>query len=351
MTVAILTDDQYMDHDYSAHPENAERLRAIKAALERSPLRSRLAVVEPRPATDEELLAAHTPAQIQAVSRAAAAGRAWLDVDTYVRPASYDVARLAAGAVVRATEAVLGGEASSAFALVRPPGHHATRARAMGFCLFNNVAVAAYAALNRMGLERVAIIDWDVHHGNGTQDIFWEDGRVLYCSTHGYGRGFYPGTGAAEEIGVGAGHGTTLNVPLPFGAGDEALGAAFEQVIIPALRRFNPQLILISAGYDAHWADPLGSLTVSLSGYAHIAAMVYNLAQECCEGRIVCALEGGYNTQALASCVLATLQVLTGEEGEVSDPFGAAPAGRSPSVEGILATIRRSHPLLTAGSE
>ncbi|GAC1648198.1 MAG: hypothetical protein NVS4B8_21220 [Herpetosiphon sp.] len=258
-------------------------------------------------------------------------------------PDSWNAALIASGSVIAATNAVVRGEAGNAFAVVRPPGHHATATRAMGFCLINNVAVAAHFALRELGLQRIAIIDWDVHHGNGTQDIFYRDPRVLYCSTHNYP--YYPGTGHWQEMGADIGGGTTLNVPLPPGTGEAAFLRAYDTVIIPAVRRFKPDLILVSAGYDAHWADPLGAMLVSTTGYAEVASRVYNLAAQICSGRLVCALEGGYDPQALAECIIATLQVLRGRPDLVHDGLGPQ-RGQTQSIDRMFEALQAQHPLL-----
>ena len=226
--------------------------------------------------------------------------------DTVISPGSYDAAMLAAGAATAAVDAVMEG-ARAAFALVRPPGHHARYNSAMGFCLFNNMAVAAQHAVKKYGLERVMIVDWDVHHGNGTQDYFYERDDVLFFSSHRYP--FYPGTGAANETGRGKGEGYTVNVPLPAGTGDGRYKEVFDDVVAPLARRYRPQLILVSAGYDAHLADPLGGMAVSVAGFSEMARTVRSLADEIaeCEGRVAAVLEGGYNVEALAASVMATI--------------------------------------------
>jgi acetoin utilization deacetylase AcuC-like enzyme len=282
---------------------------------------------------------------LSATRQLASYGGGQLDPDTYVTARSWEVATLAAGAALGAVRAVVSGEVAGAFALARPPGHHATPYRAMGFCLINNVAVAARYALDRLGLERVAIVDYDVHHGNGTQDCFYDEPRVLFCSTHG--APLYPGTGAAGEMGdPAAAPGSTLNVPLPFGAGDRAYALVFEQLIAPALRRFRPQLILVSAGYDAHWNDPLGIATLSVEGYAHLTRTLIGLADELCAGKIALVLEGGYSLDALGACVVSSLRLLLGHDAG-PDPLGAVKA-REPlaQVAHVIEQLRQRHPLL-----
>ncbi len=342
MKTALLRDGRFAGHDDPAHPERAARLAALDPQLDA--LDPALFAALPFGAADETaLLAVHERRMLEYTQMLAHEGGGTIDPDTYVTHDSWAAARLAAGAVVAATAAVVAGEARNAFAVVRPPGHHATPGQAMGFCLVNNVAVAARYATTVLGLERVAIIDWDVHHGNGTQDIFYADGRVLFCSTHAYP--FYPGTGHWHELGAGAGVGATLNVPLPLDSGDATFLQAYDEAILPAVARFAPELILVSAGYDAHWADPLGRLNVSTAAYTQLAARVYTLAAQCCAGRLVCALEGGYDPAALAECVLGTLGVLAGRP-ELAAALPAPPAAATPSIARVLAGLREHHPLL-----
>ena len=255
MTTAIATTTLHDGHDDEQHVEQAGRLHAIHAAIDRSGIRPELLALPQRLATVAELERAHHPQMISFVRDAAAQGGGWVDRDTYVTADSWDAARAAAGAALAAVDAVLAGETDNAFALIRPPGHHATGSRPMGFCLVNNIAVAAKHAL-AAGVRRVAIVDFDVHHGNGTQDIFYEEPRVLFASSHG-GQ-IFPGTGAADEHGAGAGTGLTINAPLPFGVSDAGIQLLYGQAILPAVRAFQPELLLVSAGYDAHWPTRSG---------------------------------------------------------------------------------------------
>lgn len=236
-----------------------------------------------------------------------------LDPDTWVSPRSYEVARLAVGGVLAAVDAVMEGRAHNAFAAVRPPGHHALPERAMGFCLFHNVAIGARYAQGRYGLRRALIIDWDVRHGNGTQEIFYEDPEVLYFSTHQYPH--YPGTGAAGETGEGRGIGTTLNVPLQAGSGDPEILKAFREKLLPAAKGFRPDFIFISAGFDAHREDPLGGLAVSTGGFSRLTELVRGIAEEECGGRLVSALEGAYTLSSLSASVAAHLLALMSPRG------------------------------------
>ena len=335
-------DPLYLEHEVPGHPESPARLRAIMSHLEQSGLLAAMQRIEPRDATIEDIRLVHSPALIERVRRAAADTSHWLDVDTYVVGRSYDAALRAAGGVLAAADAVLDGDTGSAFCLVRPPGHHATPDRAMGFCLFNNVAIAAAHALARRGLQRVAIVDFDVHHGNGTQDAFYADGRALYFSTHQHP--FYPGTGYWTETGEAAGRGKIVNVPLPAGCGDAEYLRSYREICAPALERFRPQLMLVSAGFDAHFADPLAQMLVSASGYYEIAKLLKGLADELCGGRIVYALEGGYDHTALAWSARACIDTLLGNE-FAPDPLGPGPRVRGPEIEPVLAAVKRAHGL------
>ncbi len=343
MATAFLRDEIIELHDDPTHPEQAQRLASLTQALATSELDAVLLKPPLRTARESEIATVHHGRMLEQTQMLALEGGGWLDADTYVTPDSWEVACHSAGAVMSATEAVVRGTAANAFAVVRPPGHHATAGRAMGFCLVNNIAVAAQYALDRLGVHRIAIIDWDVHHGNGTQDIFYSNEQLLYCSTHNYP--FYPGTGHWQEMGQAAGYGTTLNVPLPPGTDEAAFVRAYDELIFPAVRRFDPDLIMVSAGYDAHWADPLGAMLVSTTGYASIATKVYNLAADVCGGRIVCALEGGYHPPALVECIIATLQVLRGRSDLVHDGWGAQ-VEQPIDITRLITTIQHQHPLL-----
>jgi acetoin utilization deacetylase AcuC-like enzyme len=333
--LGFVTDPLFLEHASPGHPERPARLAAILDQLERTGLRARMRELAPRDASDAELLTVHAPAAIERLDSTASRGGGWLDPDTYVTPVSAAAARRAAGATLVATEAVLAGEVGAAFAAVRPPGHHATRDRQMGFCLLNNVAVATAAALDS-GVERVAVVDWDVHHGNGTQAIVEAEPRVLYASTHA--APFYPGTGAVSDTGEGAARGTKLNIPLPAGTGDAGFVAAYEQAVLPALERFRPQLLLVSCGWDAHARDPLAPLAVSTAGYTAVARLVIEAATGLCDGRLVVALEGGYDEHALAWCASALCELLLGEEPN-PDPQPTAPDAE-PDIAPILRAAR-----------
>lgn len=305
--------DAFLGHDAGpGHPERPERLRAILDALDRAGLRESLVPIEPFPATDAALARVHDRRHIERVRRACERAPSRLDEDTAVSPGSLEAALLAAGGAMAAVDAVAEGRVRNAFCAVRPPGHHATRDRAMGFCLLNNVAVAARHAQDRHGLRRVLIVDWDAHHGNGTQDIFCGDPSVLYFSTHQYP--CYPGTGAARERGKGAGEGTTVNVPMPPGSGDAEFRRAFEEVLVPAADAFGPDIVLVSAGFDAHEADPLVSLGVTTEGFAALTAIVRGIAGRHCAGRLVSVLEGGYDLRNLGDSAAAHVRELMRQE-------------------------------------
>jgi acetoin utilization deacetylase AcuC-like enzyme len=287
------------------HPERPERLTVLIEHLRRTELWGRLVHLVPRPCSVEDIARVHSRDHIATVERVCRNGGGMVDEgDTHVSRRSFDVALLASGAVTTAIDALLDGEVDAAFCAVRPPGHHAKRTNPMGFCLFNNIAVGAAYARERRGIERVAILDWDVHHGNGTQHLFEADSTVLFISLHQYP--FYPGTGRASERGRGEGEGVTINIPLPAGSGEERYRAAFDAEVLPALRKFSPGLLLISAGFDAHREDPLAEMMLEDQSYFRFTALVGGIAP------IVSVLEGGYSLNALARSVEAHLHALTG---------------------------------------
>jgi len=342
MSTVLIYDPLYLAHDTSGHPENSRRLTTALAVLEREGLLERLARPAARDATLAEIEAIHEPEYIRHVHRVAERGGGWLDGDTYVVSASYEAALRAAGGLLTAVEQVLSGTAANAFALVRPPGHHALAGRGMGFCLFNNVAIAARYAQATYGLERVMIVDYDVHHGNGTQDVFYRDPSVLYLSTHQYPH--YPGTGYFSEIGEGPGAGYTVNVPLRVGVGDAGFAAICAEIIAPVARRFQPELLLVSAGFDAHWSDPLAGLALSIAGgYFPLAQCLVRLADELCQGRLVYTLEGGYELEAAGYSIAATFRALLGDT-QATDPLGPSPRPERP-VDDIIQTVKRTHNL------
>ncbi len=291
----------FLEHDTGDHPENAARILPAIRHLNQVALHSKCLCPSWAEVSDDRLRRVHSAEYIESVRAAAEQGGGHLDPDTVVCPQSHRVARMAVGAVCDAVERVLRGDAEKAFCLVRPPGHHALADAAMGFCLFNNVAVGARLAMEEFGLTRVLIVDWDVHHGNGTQDIFWEDAQVGYYSIHR--SPFYPGTGAADEVGAGAGYGTTLNVPVKFGTSREDYLAKFANTVRRFADQIQPQLVLISAGFDCHKLDPVGSLGLESEDFGVLTRTVLDIATTHAQGRVVSVLEGGYHPFALAESV------------------------------------------------
>lgn len=330
------------------HPERPERLVAIDAALSRAELRGRCCTLHPRPATREEILRVHTADHLDDLSARMGDDHpnatGWLDPDTYYGPGSLQAALCAAGAAVDLALKVLSSQDDNGFAAVRPPGHHATRGQAMGFCLLNNVAIAAAAA--RAQGARVAIVDFDVHHGNGTDDIFVADPDVLFISTHQYP--FYPGSGEVNATGEGLARGSQINVPLPQGCGDDAYRLCFQMVVLPALRRFSPDLILVSAGFDAHHRDPLAGMALSEDGFAELTRMLLSV-----QPRLAAVLEGGYNLDALGKSVVAMMETLLGDRPPGSAPGPGPGPGLdrrrgdavSPEAQAAIHSARRLHNL------
>jgi acetoin utilization deacetylase AcuC-like enzyme len=349
MTTAYLTHPSHIAHHMADHPERADRLVAVEQALATVAQDERLLMSNAEPADEIDLRRVHTAEYLALLADVARRQRHVLfGADTYAGPESYEVARLAAGGAIQATECVIRGEVANAMVAVRPPGHHALPDRAMGFCLLSNVALAVRRVQAVHGVERIAIVDYDVHHGNGTQDVFYEDPGVLFVSTHQ--SPFYPGTGALGETGSGAGAGTTLNIPLAAGYGDAAYAYIFEAVVEPALRRFEPELILVSAGFDAHWDDPLGGMSLTLAGYDRLSRDLIRMAEALCGGRIVFVLEGGYSLPAVAHGVLNVVYALLGDS-TLSDPLGAVPVqrlamqSRLPAIDDLVETVRAIHGL------
>jgi len=303
----LYTDDIYLDHDPGPyHPESADRLRAIHQRLQLDALGDRCAAGALRPATVDEVCRNHDRRYVDAVEAVARAGGGALDPDTRMSRRSYEAALCAAGAAVSAVDEVVGaGRDTNALCLVRPPGHHACRTRAMGFCLFNNIGIAAHHACAVHGLERVLIVDWDVHHGNGTQESFYADPHVFYLSIHRYP--FYPGSGAGDETGEGAGEGTVFNVPVPYGTRRDAYMDQFQSALDHAAQRCRPELVLVSAGFDAHAVDPIAGLCLEADDFADLTRRVLDVAHRYADGRLISTLEGGYDLTALADSVASHL--------------------------------------------
>jgi len=330
----LIRDPLCLEHSNGpGHPESPARLRAIDGLLDGFPLRDRLVFLPARDASFEELALVHTERYIRRIEATRGRELTVLDPDTSASAGSHAAALRAAGGVLGAVEAVLGGDYAGAFAAVRPPGHHAEAGRAMGFCLFNNAAVAAAFALRVRGLKRVLLVDWDVHHGNGSMHSFYDSPEVFYFSVHQYPH--YPGTGSVEETGRGPGEGYTVNVPLPGGQGDAEYLAVFRELLRPLALAYRPELILVSAGFDIHRDDPLADMRVTEAGFAGLTRVVAEVAEACCPGRLVFTLEGGYDLAALASGVAAVLRTLLGE-----DPPPQGGATPDQATRGLLARLR-----------
>lgn len=321
--VILVSDERMLGHETGAgHPERPDRLRAVTAALKSEAIEEARWIAPPL-VDAEHVGRVHDPAYVERLASLRGQS-AQLDPDTSMSPGSWDAAQVAAGAASEAVRAVCAEEGTRAFALVRPPGHHAERARAMGFCLLNNVALAAELAIHDFGCERVLIVDWDVHHGNGTQAIFDDRADVLLFSTHQ--SPCYPGTGAADEVGRGDGRGFTVNVPLPPGLGDPDHLAVFDRLLTPIAASYDPDLFLVSAGFDAHREDPLAQMEVTEAGFAALCEVVTGLADRHAEGRLALVLEGGYDLGALSRSVVAVTRVLAGQDAKrvVAEPGEAA---------------------------
>ncbi|MBI2844989.1 MAG: histone deacetylase [Chloroflexi bacterium] len=338
--LGLVYDPRFLEHDQPFHPENAQRLKAIIGGLEEAGIWDKTVNIKTTPIAEGFLFRIHKPHYVDSIRKFAGSGGGMLDINTYLNSQSYQVALLAAGGAVQAAEAVLSGKVEQAFALVRPPGHHAHPSRAGGFCLFNNIALAAEHAIHNLGLERVLVVDFDVHHGDGTQAIFYSRKDVLYFSTHQYP--LFPGTGHWKEIGEGPGEGFTINVPLPAGLGYEAYPRVFAEILFPAANRYRPELILVSAGYDAHWRDPLAGMRLSTKGFARLTRMLLDLAEEHCSGKMVLVLEGGYDLPALSASVAATCAVILGEDPQ--DSLGQSAETPYP-LDDLLSKIKEIHRL------
>jgi len=343
LKVGYVYDPIYLQHDTGYHSENISRLTSTISYLEKTGTLAELVLLPPRAATVDEIATVHDRQYIAYLEYVARKGGAWLEVDTVMSAKSYDAAIYAAGGTIIAAEAVMDGKVNSSFALVRPPGHHATQDQAMGFCIFNNIAVAAKYVRTKYKLDRIAIIDFDVHHGNGTHDAFVSDPHVLYVSTHQYPH--YPGTGKVEDIGIGEGKGTKVNIPLPAACGDTEYLTVFEKIIVPVTRRYQPQLIMVSAGYDLHWADELAQMQVTTTGFVGMVRIIKQLADELCGGRMAYVLEGGYNLEALSTSIKATFDVLLGKK-TFEDKMGPPKRHRSnPDIVPLLKQLKHIHQL------
>jgi acetoin utilization deacetylase AcuC-like enzyme len=308
MKSGIIYDPIFLKHDQPGHPENSKRLVSVMKRLEENKLLYRVKHLDSRVAETNEIAICHTQEYVQYVKEISEKGGGYLDPDTYSNKYSFIAAATAVGSSIDLTNAVVKGELKNGFALLRPPGHHALSNKSMGFCLFGNIAIAAKIALTQPVIKKVAIVDFDVHHGNGTQALVGDDPNTLFISSHQYP--FYPGTGSIHEIGQGDAEGTIINIPLQQGVGDEGIKMIYENLIIPSLRRFKPDLILVSAGYDAHWDDPLANLNLSLEGFDWISRKLISAADDICSAKIVFFLEGGYNLEVLKNGVSNTIRGL-----------------------------------------
>jgi len=337
-TTGIVRDQRYLRHETSVfHPESPKRLEAIYKMLDSVDMKGKFLEIEPRPASLDEIGMIHKPAYIETVARTAEMEHAYLDPDTETSPESYSAALLAAGGFLNAIDRIMEGTVKNAFAFVRPPGHHAEANRAAGFCLFNNVAIGAMHAIRKHGVERVLIVDWDLHHGNGTQHSFYDDPNIVYFSTHQYP--FYPGTGGLQEIGRGKGLGYTINVPLGRGPGDAEFLKIYRKILSPVAREFRPGMILLSAGFDIYFQDPLGGMKVSPKGFATLARVLLNLAEECCGGRFGIILEGGYHIGGLTESAKAVLNEMMGETVKSEAELAAAEAQAAPSIDRVINAV------------
>ncbi len=311
----LVYDPRYLAHETGPdHCESPDRLEAIMSALDRAGVLARVQRIQPRPATPREVCLVHSASHLERLARACRDGQAYMDVpDCAICPASFDVALLAVGGVLAASDAVMQGQVARAFCAVRPPGHHAERERSLGFCLLNNVAIAARYLQQRWGLERVLIVDWDAHHGNGTQEIFQDDPDVLYCSLHEHPVWIFPGTGWDSDVGRGGGTGASVNIPMLPGSGDTQYRHAFEKRVLPAAERFCPEFVLVSAGFDGHRCDPLTHIELEDESFDWMLTALIGLAERCCHGRLISVLEGGYDPGVLRRCVSAHVRLLTGQ--------------------------------------
>ncbi len=338
MALALIFDEEYLDHETGEHPESPARLSHAVHVLKETGIWQRAVSVRPKRATADDVALVHHPAYIRRVAEFARNGGGHMTPDTVVSPRSYEVALLAVGGAMGAIDAVFSGVAP-ALCLLRPPGHHAEAGAGMGFCLFNNVAVAARYALVRYRLNRVMVVDWDLHHGNGTERIFYEDDRVLFLSVHQSPA--YPGTGWIGDVGWGRGEGYSINIPVPPGTGDEAYWHIFERVVLPVAERFAPELVLVSAGMDGHFRDPIGGLMLTSRGYAKMAWALMQIAQEYSQGRLVFILEGGYDLEGLGSSLASVAAAVTGLKYEVGEEVPVFPWDEAAFSSRLEHVIRR----------
>jgi len=337
----IAFDPVFLMHNQTGHPENAKRLESIISRLKEKSLLDKVKQLKSRLAEIDEISICHTKEYVEYVKTFCEKGGGYFDPDTYSNIDSFMAAATAVGSSIDLTKAVIRGELRNGFALLRPPGHHALANRSMGFCLLGNIAIAAKISLHHPEIRKVSIVDFDVHHGNGTQGLIGDDPNILFISTHQYP--FYPGTGSIRETGTGDAEGTVVNIPLQAGVGDEGFKIVYEKVVIRSLERFRPDLILVSAGYDAHWKDPLANLNLSLSGFNLISRELIKCAEEICSGKIVFFLEGGYNLEVLSNGVANSIRRLLGIE-SFDDPLGKSDY-REPDIKKLIKELIEIHKL------
>jgi acetoin utilization deacetylase AcuC-like enzyme len=337
----IVKDKRYLKHSAGfAHPESPERLAAIYEMLDNPGMSWKFTEIEPREATHEEIATIHASSYINYIAGTAGLDCVMLDPDTVTGPETYQVAKLAVGGVCNAINNVITGDVDNAFAFVRPPGHHAESDAAAGFCIFNNVAIGAMHAILKHNMKKILVVDWDLHHGNGTQHLFYNDPRVLYFSTHQYP--YYPGTGGIEEIGRGPGEGYTVNAPLRGGAGDNDFIKIFRRILEPVALEFKPELVLLSAGFDIYYQDPLGSMRVTPNGFAALVRILLNIADNCCQGRFVAVLEGGYNVQGLTKSAKAVLEEMLDETHCSEEQFAAAERNADDETNRVISRVAKT---------
>ncbi len=334
----IVRDERYLRHETGRfHPESPQRLEAIYEMLDSSDMRGKFVDIKPRYAEEDEISVVHSQSYIERVASTSGKERTFLDPDTETSPESFQIAKLAVGGLLNAIDRVVKGDVNNAFALIRPPGHHAERGRAAGFCIFNNVAVGALHALRNHGMRKILVVDWDLHHGNGTQNTFYEDPKVLYFSTHQ--SPFYPGSGSVNEIGRGSGLGYTINVPLRRGPGDAEYLRIFRKILEPVAIEYNPDLVMLSAGFDIYYNDPLGGMRVTPAGFRTLVRVLLNIADTCSKGRFVVTLEGGYDIQGLRDSVKAVLLEMKGESHQTDESLNDMESQADSGIDKIIQTV------------
>ncbi len=334
----IVKDYRYLNHETGAyHPETPKRLEAMYEMIESPDMQGKFVEIEPRHAAHEEIEVIHQSSYIEQVAATAGKAHTSLDPDTSTSPESYDAAKLAVGGLCNAIDSVVKGEVNNAFAFIRPPGHHAGPNRAAGFCIFNNIAIGALHAINNHNMERILIVDWDLHHGNGTQHSFYEDPRILFFSTHQYP--FYPGTGSVQEIGRGAGEGYTINVPLRSGPGNGEYLRIFRRILQPVALEFKPDMIMLSVGFDIYYKDPLGGMKVTPEGFGMLTRVLLDIADSCCGGKFVATLEGGYHIAGITESAKVVLNEMCGETRVSEDELAKTEEGADSSIDRIIETV------------